>query len=169
MVFPLKSLTYPGLIGLGLVALVALVVYGGSLNPSWGFTWRDRLHQLTGLVWLDPVLPLGEVGRQGQGTVYLQGQVDRHLSLVGQSLYQLQDSSGQIWVLSPQAPPPLGTQVTIRARLHYESILMADQEVGEHYAEELDRLATPPPQVRDKVGFPPLPQSPRGDEKMIGS
>jgi hypothetical protein len=166
MVFPLKSLTYPGLIGLG---LVALVVYGGSLNPSWGFTWRDRLHQLTGLVWLDPVLPLGEVGRQGQGTVYLQGQVDRHLSLVGQSLYQLQDSSGQIWVLSPQAPPPLGTQVTIRARLHYESILMADQEVGEHYAEELDRLATPPPQVRDKVGFPPLPQSPRGDEKMIGS
>jgi hypothetical protein len=160
MVFPLKSLTYPGLIGLGLVALVG---YGGSLNPSWGFTWRDRLHQLTGLAWLDPVLPLGEVGRQGQGTVYLQGQVDRHLSLVGQSLYQLQDSSGQIWVLSPQAPPPPGTQVTIRARLHYESILMADQEVGEHYAEELDRLATPPSPGAGQGGISPVaPVPPRG-------
>jgi len=160
MVFPLKSLTYPGLIGLGLVALVG---YGGSLNPNFGFTWRDRLHQLTGLAWLDPVLPLGEVGRQGQGTVYLQGQVDRHLSLVGQSLYQLQDSSGQIWVLSPQAPPPPGTQVTIRARLHYESILMADQEVGEHYAEELDRLATPPSPGAEQGGISPVaPVPPRG-------
>ncbi len=160
MVFPLKSLTYPGLIGLGLVALVG---YGGSLNPSWGFTWRDRLHQLTGLAWLDPVVPLGEVDRHGQGTVYLQGQVDRHLSLVGQGLYQLQDSSGQIWVLSPQAPPPLGTQVTIRAQLHYEPILMADQEVGEHYAEELERLVTPPPSGSEQGGISPVaPVPPRG-------
>ena len=109
------------------------------------------------------MVPLGEVGRHGQGTVYLQGQVERHLSLVGQSLYQLQDGSGEIWVLSPQAPPSLGTQVTIRARLHYESILMADQEVGEHYAEELERLATPPSPGSEQGGISPVvPAPPRG-------
>ena len=160
MAFSLKSLTYPGLIGLSLVALVG---YGGSLNPSWGFTWRDRLHQLTGLAWLDPILPLAEVGRHGQGVVYLQGQVQRHLSLVGQGLYELQDESGRVWVLSPQAPPPLGTHVRIRAQLHYEPILMADQDIGEHYAEELERLADPDPSGAEQGGISPLaPLPPRG-------
>ncbi len=160
MVFPLKSLTYPGLVGLGLVALVG---YGGSLNPNLGFVWRDRLHQLTGLAWLDPIVPLGEVGRHGQRIVYLQGQVQRHLSLVGQGLYELQDESGQVWVLSPQAPPPLGAQVRIRAQLHYEPILMADQDIGEHYAEELERLADPDPSGSEQGGISPVaPLPPRG-------
>ncbi|NJL44704.1 MAG: hypothetical protein HC922_01055 [Leptolyngbyaceae cyanobacterium SM2_3_12] len=71
--------------------------------------------------------------------------MEQQLPLLGQGLYQLTDESGTIWVLTSTSPPPLGDQITIRAELHFESILMEGQEIGEYYAEELEQLASGAP------------------------
>jgi hypothetical protein len=43
-------------------------------------------------------------------------------------------------VLSATPAPPLGTAITISANLQYEQILLRGQDIGEYYAEELERL-----------------------------
>jgi hypothetical protein len=132
----MKRLASPGLISLVLVALTSCAI---STDPSLGFVLRDRLRQLPGLAWLKPIVPLAEVGQHRQSIALLQGQVDQHLPLVGQTLYQLTDNSGRLWVITTEPPPPLGAQVTLRATIHYKSILMRGQDIGEYYAEELER------------------------------
>jgi hypothetical protein len=133
----IKRLAYPGALGLLLVSLVSC---GASANPSLGFALRDRLRGVPGFSWLSPVTPIAEVDQHRQGTTYLEGQVGQLLPLIDQSLYQLTDPSGAIWVVTTAPPPTLGEQVTIRATIHYESILMRGQDIGEHYAEELERM-----------------------------
>jgi hypothetical protein len=72
--------------------------------------------------------------------VYLAGTVERQLPLVDQGLYELADDSGSIWVLSAEAPPPVDASVALRATIQYEQILLQGQNIGEYYAEELERL-----------------------------
>ncbi|MGF1568110.1 MAG: hypothetical protein ACFCVD_08555 [Nodosilinea sp.] len=133
----MNPLTRHGLISLTLVAVTSC---GASLSQMPGFAVRDRLSQIPGLAWLDPVTPVAEAGQNSPQTVVLAGQVSQQLPLVGQGLYQLTDASGSIWVLTPDPPPPVGEPVTLRATLQYESILIQGQNIGEYYAEELERL-----------------------------
>jgi len=134
----LKHLAPPGLIGLALVGLAGCEI---SVQQTVGFSLRDRLRLLPGLAWLSPIVPIAEVDQHHQSEAYLEGRVEQHLPLLGQGLYQLIDDSGEIWVVSADSPPAVGEFVTIRAVIHYESILMQGQEIGEHYAEEVERLA----------------------------
>jgi hypothetical protein len=122
------------------LALIAVASCGASVDATVGFALRDRLSRWPALAWLDPVTPIGEVSQSRGTTVYLDGIVARHLPLLGQGLYELVDDSGAIWVLSPTAPPPLGTALTVRAVLQYEQILLRGQDIGEYYAQELERL-----------------------------
>ncbi|HIK44590.1 MAG TPA: hypothetical protein IGR64_06835 [Leptolyngbyaceae cyanobacterium M65_K2018_010] len=133
----IKRLTYPSLIGLTLVALASC---GARAPADLGFSLRDRLRLLPGLAGLNPRTPIGAVSQSRRTSVYLEGQVKQHLPLVGQSLYLLEDESGAIWVVTQESPPELTEAVTIRALIHFKSILMRGQEVGEFYAEELERL-----------------------------
>ncbi|PSR16877.1 hypothetical protein C8255_15510 [filamentous cyanobacterium CCP3] len=125
--------------GVGLV-LVAMTSCGASLDATVGYGLRDRLSTWPGLAWLDPITPIAEVSQTQPSTVYLAGTVERQLPLVGQGLYELVDESGAIWVLSGEAPPPVGTQIAIRAAIQYEQILLQGQDIGQHYAQELERL-----------------------------
>ncbi|NJL47315.1 MAG: hypothetical protein HC929_07245 [Leptolyngbyaceae cyanobacterium SM2_5_2] len=134
----LKRLTYPGLIGLALVGLAGCET---SVHQTLAFSLRDRLRLMPGLAWLSPIIPIAEVSQHRQGVAYLEGRVEQQLPLINQGLYQLIDDSGEIWVMSAAPPPAVGESVTIRAAIHYESILIQEQEMGEHYAEELERLA----------------------------
>ncbi|MBE9139921.1 hypothetical protein IQ254_22445 [Nodosilinea sp. LEGE 07088] len=122
------------------LALVAITSCGASLNATAGYTLRDRLSHWPGLARLDPVTPIAEASQSGAATVYLAGTVERQLPLVGQGLYQLVDDSGAIWVVSPIEPPSVGDAVALRAVMRYEQILLQGQDVGEYYAEELERL-----------------------------
>ncbi|MGB3200812.1 MAG: hypothetical protein WBA99_07915 [Nodosilinea sp.] len=125
--------------GLGL-ALVAITSCGASLDVGVVYGLRDRLSTWPGLASLDPVTPIAEVSQSQRSTVYLEGTVERHLPLVGQGLYELVDESGAIWVLSSTTPPPVGTLITIRAAIQYEQILLQGQDIGQSYAQELERL-----------------------------
>ena len=107
---------------------------------------RHWLSQATGFKQLEPITEITAAQDLAAGEeVSLSGQVMQHLPLIEQTLYQLEDDTGAIWVLSAQSPPPVGTPLTIRAVVQYKSVLMAGQDVGEHYAEELETLLPPPP------------------------
>lgn len=125
--------------GVGL-ALVAVTSCGASIDAAVGYGLRDRLSTWPGLAWLAPVTPIAEASQSGRSTLYLAGTVERQLPLVDQGLYELVDDSGAIWVLSATPAPPLGTAITISANLQYEQILLRGQDIGEYYAEELERL-----------------------------
>lgn len=129
--------TYCGVVGL---ALVAVTSCGATVEATVGYTLRDRLSRWPGLAWLDPVTPIAAASQNRGATVYLAGTVERQLSLVDQGLYELADDSGSIWVLSAEAPPPVDASVALRATIQYEQILLQGQDIGEYYAEELERL-----------------------------
>lgn len=132
----LKRLAYPGLVGM---VVISLALGGARANPSLGFLLREQLRGLPGLGWLSPTIPIASVSQHRGGTTSFEGEVTRHLPLLGQSLYEVTDDSGAIWVKTEASPPNLGQRVSLRATIRYESILMRGQDIGEHYAEELER------------------------------
>ncbi|MFH7242330.1 MAG: hypothetical protein ACHWZW_05710 [Spirulina sp.] len=131
-----KRLAYPGVLGL---ILISLTLGGARANPSLGLLLREQLGSLPGMGWLNPATPIADLGQHRGGTAYFEGQVTRHLPLLDGVLYQVTDPSGAIWVKATTPPPDLGQQVSLRATIRYESILMRGQDIGEAYAEELER------------------------------
>lgn len=71
-----------------------------------------------------------------QTTVYIQGKVEQQVPLLEQWAYQINDSTGKIWVITDQPNLQKGEQVVIRGKVRYKSIPLADQEFGEVYIEE---------------------------------
>lgn len=72
--------------------------------------------------------------------VYLQGKVTHFVPLFKQQVYQLQDSTGTIWVLTHQAGSQPGDEMLVKGKLRYQSIPLAGKDFGELYVEEQERL-----------------------------
>ncbi len=72
--------------------------------------------------------------------VYLTGKVAKQVPLLEQRVYQLQDSTGTIWVLTNQTTPQPGDRVLIKTQVRYQSIPLAGKEFGEVYVEEQEQL-----------------------------
>ena len=51
-------------------------------------------------------------------------------------MYQLDDSTGKVWVLTNQKGWKVGDKVVVKALPQYESIPVAGAEMGELYLEE---------------------------------
>lgn len=79
-------------------------------------------------------------------TVYLQGKVIRQAPLIDWRVYQLQDASGTIWVLTNKTEIQPGDQVLIQGKVHYQSIPIAGKDLGEVYIEEQKQLERIPAQ-----------------------
>jgi RecJ-like exonuclease len=75
--------------------------------------------------------------------VQLEGTVVDRAPMIDAVVYQLQDETGQIWVLStePTVEPIVqtGDRVLVRGIVRFESILLEEQEFGEAYIEEITR------------------------------
>lgn len=80
-----------------------------------------------------------------KATVYLQGKVAQLVPLLEQWAYQLQDSTGTIWVLTNQAGLQLEDKVLIKGNIHYQSIPLAGKDFGEVYVHEQEQLERTPP------------------------
>ena len=79
----------------------------------------------------------------GNGTtVRLQGKVVQQVPLAGWRMYQLQDSTGKIWVLTKRTNVRLQTPVSIEGKVYFQSIPIAGQDFGEIYVEE-QQIQTP--------------------------
>jgi hypothetical protein len=71
-----------------------------------------------------------------QGTVYIQGKVERKVPLLNSRAYLINDATDQIWVVTNQSNFQEGESVVMKGKLLYESIPIANQEFGEVYLEE---------------------------------
>ncbi len=68
--------------------------------------------------------------------VYVQGKVERKVPLLEQQMYQIDDSTGKVWVLTNQKSWKIGDKVVVKALPQYESIPISGAELGEVYLEE---------------------------------
>jgi hypothetical protein len=68
--------------------------------------------------------------------VYIQGKVEKHAPLLKKHVYQLNDDTGKIWVLTNKDNLRVGSRVTVKGQLKYQSIPLAGRELGELYVEE---------------------------------
>ena len=84
------------------------------------------------------VTPIREIKPQQnkQTTVYIQGKVEKRVPLVKRWVYQINDSTGRIWVVTKQSSLKEGAEVVIKGKVRYQSIPLANQEFGEVYIEE---------------------------------
>lgn len=73
-------------------------------------------------------------------TVHLRGRVINQVPLLEGRVYQLQDETGAIWVLTRDTVLQPGDEVLIRGTVRYQSIPLAGRELGEVYVEEQERL-----------------------------
>lgn len=91
---------------------------------------------------LQPATPIADISNRPPASdiILIEGTVGQHIPLVNRWLYELQDDSGSIWVLTQESPPTTGDQAKIQAVVHYQSVLVSGQDIGEYYAEEQSRL-----------------------------
>lgn len=134
----------PLLAGMASLLLVAPLSCSRSPQDPPTPSLTSRVSTVPGLGWLQPVTPVGEISSQSAPSqTLLQGEVQQQAPLINQWLYLLQDASGGIWVLTSTPPPAIGETVSVRVQIRYEPILMQGNDIGEYYAEELERLVTP--------------------------
>lgn len=128
---------------IALIALIGVSIGGcGNSAPQAQAPVQGISQALSAPDWLSSVKSIQQVTSQDNGdTTRVAGVVRQQVPLVEQWLYQIEDASGSLWVLTPSPPPSVGSQVTLEAQIHYESVLMEGAEVGEHYAIEVERLA----------------------------
>ena len=73
-------------------------------------------------------------------TVYLTGEVVHLAPLVDRTAYQIKDSTGTAWIVTATQPPIQGQQINIKGKIQYQSLPLAEQELGNFYVVELERL-----------------------------
>jgi hypothetical protein len=129
----------------------------GLLNPTLQKRQNRRsfiLHPLTGLL-LAGLVSCGNISQYGMSaiganvtpirtltkqqnnsTVYVQGKVEKVVPLLQQRAYQINDSTGKIWVVTNQTGWREDEKVVVKGKLRYKSIPLAGKEFGEVYVEE---------------------------------
>ena len=111
----------------------------------------NRLKQITlGIVLLGlagcrtPLISIEDISSKKIGrTVYLMGKVVHLAPLLDNAAYQLEDTTGKIWVVTTQNPPEFGQQIEIKGKIEYQSLPFADRELGDFYAIELEQMPLP--------------------------
>jgi hypothetical protein len=83
-------------------------------------------------------------------SIYLKGKVTAHAPLLSGGAYQLEDTTGKVWVLTQEKLPQQGTEIAIEGRVQYQDISIEQQSMGELYivqVKQIDRTSTPQPSV----------------------
>ena len=68
--------------------------------------------------------------------VYVSGKVERKVPLLEKQMYQIEDSTGKIWVLTNHQSWKVGEKIVVKAIPQYESIPISGAELGKVYLEE---------------------------------
>jgi len=145
----------------GKIAIAALAILGGGVVvgcTSLGgiANSNDRLE----LPSQDPTTPIQALLQPPQTpeSHRLTGQVQQIAPLVQGQVYQLQDSTGSIWVLSQGSGLTVGDRVLIQGTPTYQSIPLAGREQGEVYVIEQQQLAVRSPVDRPQPDGTSNPQ-----------
>ncbi|MEI6444386.1 MAG: hypothetical protein WCO29_14965 [Nostocales cyanobacterium ELA583] len=83
------------------------------------------------------VTPIQKITQKNQdNTVYIQGKVEKIAPLIQKKAYQINDSTGKIWVITNQGNFQVGEEVVLKGNVQYKSVPLAGKEYGEIYLEE---------------------------------
>ena len=66
----------------------------------------------------------------------MQGKVEKIAPLIQKKAYQINDSTGKIWVITNQGNFQVGEEVVLKGNVQYKSVPLAGKEYGEIYLEE---------------------------------
>lgn len=69
-------------------------------------------------------------------TIYVKGSVGAIVPLLEGTVYELQDATGKVWILTKQPPPKTGEEVTVQGRVRYKPITINGKEQGSIYIEQ---------------------------------
>ncbi|WP_346292816.1 hypothetical protein [Sphaerothrix gracilis] len=72
--------------------------------------------------------------------VYLRGKVQQHVPLLDGWIYQLQDETGLVWIVTQAEKPALGAEITVKGQVRQENIQIVDQTSDERYIEEIEQI-----------------------------
>jgi len=75
--------------------------------------------------------------------VYLKGTVESSAPFIETGAYELTDNTGSIWIFTTAELPKIGTEITIKGKIRYQSIIVSelgDRDVGDFYIEEVERI-----------------------------
>jgi len=88
------------------------------------------------------ITPIATLDQQKEANswVYVQGTVRDRAPLIKQTVYQLQDQTGKVWVMTTKLPPESGQTVTIQAKIKSKSIVLHQQQSQELYLKEVRQL-----------------------------
>ena len=77
-------------------------------------------------------------------TIYVEGTVGDRIPLVNGQVYQLEDATGQIWVVTSDSSIDTGESVLIRGTLSYQAAPEYGEEAGERYLWEVRQIERSP-------------------------
>lgn len=106
-------------------------IVGISLASCSGLTTVERVQQQPQRSWFN-------------STVKLEGTIVDQAPLIDAQLYQLQDDTGKIWVLTTDDNLQAGEQVVVRGEVQFESIPIGGSDFGEAYIQEQEREVIQP-------------------------
>lgn len=72
-------------------------------------------------------------------SIPLTGSIIQQLAILNGWLYQIDDGTGQIWILTRQVAPGVGNQIHVKGVLRYEAIVINGADLGDYYLEEQER------------------------------
>ncbi|MEO0769748.1 MAG: hypothetical protein AAFY72_09985 [Cyanobacteria bacterium J06649_4] len=69
-------------------------------------------------------------------TVAVSGEIVQKVAVLDGWLYEVQDDTGRLWVLSDRTDPGVGDMATVEGVVRYEAIVVGEIDAGEVYLEE---------------------------------
>ncbi|WP_201766565.1 hypothetical protein [Picosynechococcus sp. NKBG15041c] len=98
--------------------------------------------------------------------VQVEGIVRQRVPLLNQGAYELEDSTGRIWVITTaEALPTEGTSRRVSGRLEFHDVQLQQQNFGEFFIQEADNadfveqgeISTPQIPIKEHLDFQFLP------------
>lgn len=88
------------------------------------------------------VMPIAELANPVDSveSIYIEGIVRDRAPFIDSGAYQLQDQTGQVWVVTSDPLPQSGQKLTIQAKIKSKSISLHEQLSLEVYLQEVQRL-----------------------------
>ncbi len=82
-------------------------------------------------------IAIQDIQSAGKDTIVtVKGTVGDHAPLLGGTVYELQDATGKIWVLTKGQAPEKGQEIVVKGALRYKSIPIAGKDQGSIYLEQ---------------------------------
>ena len=77
-----------------------------------------------------------QIARKKSGSsIYIAGKVIRTIPLVNNGAYQIQDSTGIIWVLTTRTLPKVGENISVKGQIRLQELPFAQTEI---YLQEIE-------------------------------